>query len=94
MLAWYRALIRMRRSTPCLNDGTPGKTRVTYDEQARWLQMDRGSIAVICNLGERRTFKRPPAAKALLESQAVTPAGEDTIEVPPNTVVILEQSQK
>ena len=33
MLAWYRALIRLRRNTPCLNDGTPGKTRVTYDDE-------------------------------------------------------------
>jgi len=33
MLAWHRNLIRVRRATACLNDGEPGRTRVTYNQQ-------------------------------------------------------------
>ena len=43
MLAWYQALIRFRRNTPCLNNGTVRELRVTFDEQAKWLRMERGT---------------------------------------------------
>jgi maltooligosyltrehalose trehalohydrolase len=51
MLTWYRDLIHLRRSTPSLNDGQPGHTRVTYNEPEKWLCMERGTIQVYCNLG-------------------------------------------
>lgn len=90
MLTWHRSLIRLRRTTPSLNDGTPGKTRATCDEEGRWLRMDRGNIAVICNLGEQRLFPAQPDARVLLASQAFSRTAGDAILVPPDSVVILE----
>lgn len=90
MLAWYRSLILLRRTTPSLNDGAPGKTQVTFDEQARWLRMDRGNIAVICNLGEQRVFPVQRNARVLLASQTVSRAVGDAITLPQDSVVILE----
>ncbi|WP_035352188.1 malto-oligosyltrehalose trehalohydrolase [Edaphobacter aggregans] len=52
MLTWCRRLIALRRSSPSLNDGEPGQTRVRFDEEKRWLVMDRGRVRVLCNLGE------------------------------------------
>ena len=90
MLAWYRSLIRLRRTTPQLNEGSPGKTRVVFDEQAKWLRMDRGNIAVICNLGEQRVFPIQRDARVLLASPATGGTVEDSITLPPDSVVILE----
>ncbi len=90
MLVWYRSLILLRRNTPELNDGTPGKTRVTCDERAKWLQMNRGNIAVICNVGEQQQFRVPRSARILLASQAISFADGGAITLPPDSVVILE----
>jgi maltooligosyltrehalose trehalohydrolase len=90
ILEWYRALIRLRRSTPCLNDGTPGRTRVTYDEQEKWLRMVRRNIAVICNLGEEHRFALAAGARVLLASQSIFQTDHDSIALPQDSVVILE----
>jgi maltooligosyltrehalose trehalohydrolase len=91
MLEWYRALIRLRRSTPDLNDGGAGRTRVTCDEAQEWLRMDRGKIAVIANLGERRRFAAPCDAQILLASKEIVLEG-DGITLPPDSVVVLGAS--
>ena len=51
MLDWYRELIQLRRSTPSLNNGEPGNTVVTFNEEERWLCTARGSVVIACNLG-------------------------------------------
>jgi maltooligosyltrehalose trehalohydrolase len=55
MLDWHRKLIALRRSHPSLRDGAPGATRVRFDEQARWLVMERGDVTVVCHFGRERT---------------------------------------
>jgi maltooligosyltrehalose trehalohydrolase len=52
MLVWCRRLIALRRGSASLNDGEPGQTRVRFDEERRWLVMDRGRIKVLCNFGD------------------------------------------
>jgi maltooligosyltrehalose trehalohydrolase len=52
MLDWCRRLIALRRGSPSLNDGEAGQTRVQFDEERRWLVMDRGRVKVLCNLGD------------------------------------------
>jgi maltooligosyltrehalose trehalohydrolase len=52
MLDWYRELIRLRRTTPPLNDGEPGHTRVQFDEAKNWFSMERGNVTLTCNLDE------------------------------------------
>jgi maltooligosyltrehalose trehalohydrolase len=42
MLRLYRELIALRRRWPCLRNGRKDLTSVDFDEQARWLRMDRG----------------------------------------------------
>src|SRR5262249_29985093 len=51
-LDWHRRLIALRRLTPSLTDGRFG--RVRYDEAARWLVIERGEVAIACNLGSHR----------------------------------------
>ena len=54
VLEWHRRLIRLRRGVPALRDGDRGRVRVAWDEDARWLRMDRGPITVACNFGSGR----------------------------------------
>jgi maltooligosyltrehalose trehalohydrolase len=41
LLAWYRHLLKLRRRHPALHNGRKDLTRVTFDESARTLVMDR-----------------------------------------------------
>jgi maltooligosyltrehalose trehalohydrolase len=50
-LAWYRALIALRRERPDLRDGRPGRTRARFDEAARWLVVERPETTLVLNLG-------------------------------------------
>lgn len=52
LLDWHRSLIRLRRTLPALNDDGFDAVRVRYDERARWLVLERGPAAVVCNLNE------------------------------------------
>ena len=70
MLAWYRELIRLRRATPCLNNGEPGQNALLIDEREKWLRMERGSIAVCCNLGKgEHTFPVAEGGRVILASR-------------------------
>jgi maltooligosyltrehalose trehalohydrolase len=91
MLAWYRKLIQLRRSTPALNDGEPGHTRVSISEAGRWLEMQRGPIRVLCNLDtEARPFPAPADSIILLSSMASSEVRGNSLLVDPDGVAILQ----
>ena len=50
MLQWYRDLIAVRRARPELSDGRRDLVEISYDEDARWLILRRGVVALACNL--------------------------------------------
>ncbi len=54
LLAWTRDLIALRRARPELSDGRREAVQVAYDEDARWLVVQRGRVAVVCNLAQER----------------------------------------
>lgn len=93
MLAWYRALIRLRKSAPSLNDGAAGKVHVIFDEQAKWLRMQRGNVTVICNLGDRElTFAVSKESRVVIRSQSATQMSEGKLAVPPISVAVASES--
>jgi maltooligosyltrehalose trehalohydrolase len=49
LLDWHRQLIRLRRETPDLSDGSMDRVETTFDENAKWLVVTRGSVHVACN---------------------------------------------
>jgi maltooligosyltrehalose trehalohydrolase len=92
MLAWYQALIRFRRTTPCLNDGTAGKVHVTLDEQVKWLRMERGTIAVICNLGDReQAFHESNNSCVVLASRSSIQVCQGKLVLPPDSVAVVSE---
>lgn len=90
MLAWCWELIRLRRSNPDLNRGEPGQTNVTYDERARWLCVERGSIRVYCNLGDAACrFPMSGTSRLLLASRAEGKIENGALVLPQDTVAVI-----
>jgi maltooligosyltrehalose trehalohydrolase len=91
MQAWYRDLIRLRRSTPSLNDGDPGNTRVIFDETNRWLTLKRREIQAHCNLGQgHHVFPVEKGATVILASRAGIEIRNSAILLPADSIAILK----
>jgi maltooligosyltrehalose trehalohydrolase len=52
VLGLYRDLIRLRRELPDLRDSRLDQVDVDFDEEARWMVIRRGSLAVMANLAD------------------------------------------
>jgi maltooligosyltrehalose trehalohydrolase len=90
MLAWYRALIGLRRSTSDLNNGQPGNTRVEFDDKEKWLRVIRGSVHVLCNLGKStRAFPISEGSNLLLASRPEVQLNDGSLLIPADTVAIV-----
>jgi len=90
MLEWYRRLIALRRGSPSLNDGEPGQTKVSFDEEKKWLVMERGAVTVMANLGMGPVELDNPQRLALaLASRADVAVAGGGIVLPPNTLAVL-----
>jgi maltooligosyltrehalose trehalohydrolase len=81
MLAWYRDLAALRRTSPGLRDPGPDATRVRRTGEV--LEVDRGELVLACNLGERAA---PIAGEIVLAS-----AGMAKQELPPLACAILRR---
>jgi maltooligosyltrehalose trehalohydrolase len=94
MLAWYRDLIALRRSTPDLRDGDLRNVRVAYDERAGWLTMTRGAMMTAFNLGAEPSDipVQSPADIVMLSDDAVTLTGS-VLRLPPDCVAILRLAE-
>jgi maltooligosyltrehalose trehalohydrolase len=89
MLAWYRNLIRLRRSIPSLNNGKPGYTHVQYNQKEMWLSMERGDVTVICNLGENELRAPVPSETRLVLGSRVNIVMRDgKANLPKNSAAI------
>jgi maltooligosyltrehalose trehalohydrolase len=90
LLAWYRALLALRRTCPDLRNGNYQQCRVTWDEGLGQLVMRRGRIAVACNLGDNPlTLEMPDAAAALLTSRPDARVQDHSVVLPPESVIVM-----
>jgi maltooligosyltrehalose trehalohydrolase len=94
MLEWVRSLIHLRRTTPALNDGDKGHTKVRWSEEDCWLVMDRGCIRVVLNLGEKEgQFDVPEGCRIQLASRQGIDIAGTKLTVPANTIAIVSPSR-
>jgi maltooligosyltrehalose trehalohydrolase len=90
MLRWYRELIRFRRRSASLNDGDLGHTKVRFDEDKRWLAMDRGNVRVVLNLGDGdASFEMPEGFRVALKSRNGVSVLDAKVLLPPKTLAVL-----
>lgn len=89
MLEWYKALIRFRRHSASLHSLEPGSARAVFSEDEKWLSIESDSVTLHCNLGSNvRKFDVPEASCILCSRRQVVPSG-GSIELPPDTVVLI-----
>ncbi len=89
---WYRRLIRLRRCARDFENGRLDLDAVSFDEEARWIRINRGDSVVICNFAP--TPQRVPVAHAKrldisLASRPDVRGDGAMIELPPVSVAIL-----
>jgi len=90
VLDWYRKLIKLRRAEPSLNNGEPGNTAVTYNEDERWLCMQRGSIIVACSIAETaQTVPIHRKGELILASRQEIVTTGDTVTLPPDSIAVI-----
>jgi maltooligosyltrehalose trehalohydrolase len=90
MLDWFTRLIHLRRSSPALNDGDSGHVKVSFDEEKRWLTMERGPVRVMCNLGDEVVeFENSTGLPLVLASHDDVRAENAKVVLPPDTFALL-----
>jgi maltooligosyltrehalose trehalohydrolase len=90
MLSWYRELIQLRKATPSLHESRPGDSRVIFNENEKWLSVERSEVTLICNLGTAmKTVTTPLHTRVLLASKADVELIDSVITLPPDSAVIL-----
>ena len=91
VLAWYRELIALRRAHPELTDPRLHATRVSYDEDARWLVAARGRLLIVASLASVPLgvpVPEPPSAVLAASRPGVAFAGV-TVTMPASAFAVL-----
>ena len=95
LLAWTRDLLALRRTRPELTDGRRDRVQVAYDEDARWLTVQRGRLVVAANLSKDRQAVPVPGSPqlVLLNSSTGFVYGAGQVETDGESVVVLELAE-
>ena len=90
VLDWYRKLIKLRRAEPSLNNGEPGNTAVTFNEDERWICIQRGSIIVACSIAESaQTVPIHREGELIFASRQEIATAGDTVTLPPDSIAVI-----
>ena len=95
LLAWHRRLIELRREIPALSDGCLEGVHVSFDVTAKWFVVKRGPVVVACNLNQvtqRVPAGIEPVSRLLLASEDKVQLSQDAVELPSDSVAILNAS--
>jgi malto-oligosyltrehalose trehalohydrolase len=91
MLAWYRALITLRRQRPELADPDISRIEASWDEHSKWLVVRRGRLRVAANLSPD-TQRLPLGAvgcQVLLSSADGLASVGDALTMPPASFAVV-----
>jgi maltooligosyltrehalose trehalohydrolase len=90
MRAFYRELIRLRRTEADLADPWLNHLGIEFDEEQRWIVLRRGAVAIACNLGQD-AVSVPVAGLLLLDWGAPKPRPDATL-LPGHSVAVLRSA--
>jgi maltooligosyltrehalose trehalohydrolase len=89
MLAWVKSVIKLRRCTICLNDGSMQHLIVSSDEGRRTLVMVREAVRIVANLGEEPyVFDLLGGETLTLVSREGLAVNDGTFELPGMTLAV------
>jgi maltooligosyltrehalose trehalohydrolase len=91
MLAWYRALITLRRQQPELTDPDVSRIDASWDEPRQWLLVRRGRLRVAANLSPdaQRLPLGAAACQVLLSSADGVAHVGDALSMPPASFAVV-----
>ncbi len=91
LLDWHRRLIALRRAEPSLSSGTFDDLDARFDEDGRWLVIDRGGLSIACNFaGEPRRVPDVDGDVVLASEDGVALTG-GAVDLPPSSVVVVRR---
>ena len=90
--AFYRALIALRGAEPDMADAWLDHLQVDYDEDARWIVMHRGALAIVCNLGTDSVDV--PVAGVVVLAWGEPTAGEGSTRLGGHSVAVLRTADR
>jgi maltooligosyltrehalose trehalohydrolase len=94
VLEWYRQLIALRKAHPDLTEGSLEHVQVEFSEEGQWMAMQRGSIEVIVNLGQRALVRKTASAQLLMSSGTLVKLEGGMVSLSPDSVAILKAEQQ
>ena len=89
LLAWHRALVALRRSTPELSEPRLQRVDVAYDATAQWLVVSRGDVRVAANLSTGEQVVPVEAASQVLLASASCEVTGDGVRLAGESVAVL-----
>lgn len=89
---FYRELIALRGAEPDMADAWLDHLQVDYDEDARWIVMHRGALAIVCNLGTD-SVDVPVAGEVVLAWGEPT-AGSGSTRLDGHSVAVLRTADR
>jgi len=90
MLAWVKALIKLRRSRVCFNDGDMHHLIVSRDDQQGTLIMARDEARILVNFGEKAAvFELLGGEQLELISRSGQGVDDNRLMLPPMTLAVL-----
>ncbi|MCL6464983.1 MAG: hypothetical protein K6T49_10710, partial [Acidobacterium ailaaui] len=67
---------------------------VEFSEEGKWLVMERGSIEVVVNLGQRSLVRKTQATQMLLSCGTTAKLDDGVLSLSPDAVAILKREQQ
>lgn len=92
MLAWTKKLIKLRRGTVCLNDGSMHQLLVSSNDPDRTLVLQRDAMRIAVNLGEKDWKVDFLDGEKLCLASRDGLVAEGSLLLPPMTLAVLESS--
>lgn len=91
LLDWHRTLVALRRERPGLATGSLDDVEVAFDEDERWLVVERlgAAVAVAVNLGGVERAVPVTAGEVLLASGVADAAGDGSLVLSPDGVAVI-----
>ncbi|MBF6084137.1 malto-oligosyltrehalose trehalohydrolase [Nocardia cyriacigeorgica] len=92
LLDCYRELLALRRGRPEFTDGWASLSDIDFDEEARWLVIRRGALALVCNLSDAPVTL--PVTGTVVLCWAPPLQGDGATEVPGHCFVVLDTESR
>ncbi|MEA2433021.1 MAG: maltooligosyltrehalose trehalohydrolase [Actinomycetota bacterium] len=87
-LEWHKQLIALRKAHPELREGDLDGLKVSFDEEERWIVVERGSFTIAANLSADERFVPTPQGGEVILASDDSEATGGAIRLLPQSIAI------